>query len=689
MTSLFRKHIKTALANENLQTALDGNAERRLKALDIAYTSLPEELQSMRRRAHNVREEVINNHEAYLERFITTAQGNGFIIHRARTGQDAVQIVLEITRNHSASLIAKSKSMVSEEIHLNPALEKAAIKVVETDLGEFIIQLLGVPPSHIITPAVHLRKEEVAQIFQEKLNIPYTEDISELTASARAVLRQSFLDADIGISGVNFGVVQNGSLCIVTNEGNGRMVTTLPPVHIALMGIERLVPTFDDLALMLYLLARSATGQKMTVYTGIINGPREDGEVDGAEERHLVLVDNGRSKVRNSPLKESLYCIRCGACLNACPVFREIGGHAYVSEKGKISTYPGPIGSVVSPGLFGGADFSHLARASSLCGACKEACPVDIDLPKLLLKVRAGEMNLGGAGSKGDEHRGKPQKVPWGLNLGLRLYTWLAVSPKRFSAVQRLAGTAAGVFFPGSEWMRMPAFTRWGFGRDFPKPASTPFRDRFKQKGALKGRDEAADAAAFRKSEQEAERRKTSEQIAAPLPSTTEQLVQNFALELAALNGTFTLCEENEAAVILLAILKKRYIDKVQMWDDIGFSDGMRAMLKSEGITIQSQPHPDIKAGITGAQAGVADSGTLVLASGPGRPQTSSLLPEIHIALLRKENIYKNLHQVLNLPIFREASYVSLISGPSRTADIEMTLTIGVHGPGELHVICV
>ncbi len=394
MPSQFRKQIRNALANENLQSALDGNAERRISAFESAYKSLPEDLQVMRRRAHAVRTEVIDNHEVYLEQFIDRAQGNGFIIHRAQSAQDAVQIVLDITGSNSASTVAKSKSMVSEEIHLNPALEKAGVNVVETDLGEYIIQLLGEPPSHIITPAVHLRRGQVADIFQDKLNIPYTEDISELTAAAREELRGTFLEADIGISGVNFGVAQSGSLCMVTNEGNGRMVTTLPRVHIALMGIERLVPTFDDLALMLYLLPRSATGQKMTVYTSIINGPRKNGEPDGSEERHLVLVDNGRSRVRNSPLRESLYCIRCGACLNVCPVFREIGGHAYVSDKGRVTTYPGPIGSVVSPGLLGAAQFSHLARASSLCGACKEACPVDIDLPKLLLKVRAGEIDL-------------------------------------------------------------------------------------------------------------------------------------------------------------------------------------------------------------------------------------------------------------------------------------------------------
>ena len=689
MPSQFRKKIRDALADENLQAALDGNAERRASAFDSAYKSLPQDLQYMRRRAHAVRTDVIDNHKVYLEQFIEQAQKNGFIVHRAQSAEDAVQVVLDISASHAASTIAKSKSMVSEEIHLNQALEKAGLKVVETDLGEYIIQLRSEPPSHIITPAVHLRREQVADIFEDRLNIPYTQDISELTAAAREELRGTFLEADIGISGVNFGVVQSGSLCIVTNEGNGRMVTTLPPVHIALMGIERLVPAFDDLALMLYLLPRSATGQKMTVYTSIINGPRKNGELDGAEERHLVLVDNGRSRVRNSPLRESLYCIRCGACLNACPVFREIGGHAYVSDNGRMTTYPGPIGSVVSPGLLGAAQFSHLARASSLCGACKEVCPVDIDLPKLLLKVRAGEIDY-----KEDEpyqvgRLNTPQKVPWGLSLGLRLYTWAAVSPRRFAAVQRLAGFAARLVFPRSEWMRLPGITGWGYGRDFPRPASKPFRDVYRQKGDQPGGNGVGTDAVRDAGKRENAINTSSGQGSPNSPVPTKDLVERFADELEALQGSFSMCKEFEVTEKVSSILKEKNIGKLQVWDESEFPAGLLDGLRSAGIVIQNAPHPDIRAGLTGVDAAVAESGTLLLASGAGRPQTSSLLPEVHIAILRKEDIFENLPQVLALREALDASYVSLISGPSRTADIEMTLTIGVHGPAEVHVICV
>ena len=273
--------------------------------------------------------------DQYLDQFIANAQANGMIVHQAANGEEAVSIVLQIAQRAHSKVVAKSKSMVSEEIHLNHALEAAGFNPVETDLGEYIIQLRGEPPAHIITPAVHLTRTQVGETFAEKLGIPFTEDIPTLTATARQVLRQTFLDAGLGLSGVNFGVAETGTLTLVTNEGNGRMCTTLPPLHVALMGIERLVPTLDDLALMLYLLPRSATGQKLSVYTSLIHSPRRPDELDGPEERHLVLVDNGRRAMRQSPLMEALYCIRCGACLNACPIFREIGGHAYQAVDGQ------------------------------------------------------------------------------------------------------------------------------------------------------------------------------------------------------------------------------------------------------------------------------------------------------------------------------------------------------------------
>ncbi len=502
MSSPFRSQIRSALADPSLQEALDINFERSLDATANVSSILFSDLAELRRRAHAIKAETITNLEHYLEVFIQHARANGMIVHQAQDAAEANEIVREIIRQAGGKVIAKSKTMVSEETRLNQALEADGLQVVETDLGEYIVQLRGEPPAHIIAPAVHLTRRQVGLTFQEKLGLPFTDDIPTLTAAARKELRQTFLRADIGISGVNFGVAETGAICLLTNEGNGRMATTLPDVHIALMGIERLVPSLADLAVMLDLLPYSATGQRLTVYTSLIRGPRRAGEIDGPRQRHLVLLDNGRRALRDSDLAEMLYCIRCGACLNVCPVFREIGGHAYVGASGKHTPYPGPMGSVVSPGLFGAAEFGNLARASSLCGACQEACPVDIPLPKLLLRVRAagadeaanvalmpkvGESKPNHNRFEGREpsHQAQPQPyhkhVPWALELGLRLFTWGAVSAGRFAGLQKAAGALSRLVSPRSEWLHLPAFTGWGASRDFPRPASRPFRDRFEE----------------------------------------------------------------------------------------------------------------------------------------------------------------------------------------------------------------
>ncbi len=670
MSTAFHAHIQTALSDANLQAALDANAERRITSRLQAMASLPQPLPEMRRRAHALRAEVITHLDVYLAQFTAQAQANGVHVHRAADAAEAIRLTLEVARQNDARLIAKSKTMVSEEIHLNQSLEKAGLRVVETDLGEYIIQLREEPPAHIITPAVHLRRAQVGQTFHEKLGIPLTEDIPTLTQAARRVLRQTFLEADLGISGVNFGVAESGTLCIVTNEGNGRMVTTLPRVHIALMGIERLVPTLEDLALLLYLLPRSATGQKLSVYTSLLHGPRRGDEADGAQQRHLILLDNGRSAMRASPLAEALYCIRCGACLNACPVFRELGGHAYVGIHGENSVYPGPIGSVVAAGLFGQEGFGHLVRASSLCGACKEACPVDIDLPGLLLRVRAGEAPA---------HAGKAAapNAPGALTLGLRLFTWAAVSPWRFALAQRAAGLFSRLLAPLEPWLRLPAFTGWGYSKDFPRPAARSFQQRFaERKPAAPLSTEAGAAADEQKPVQPEE------------PAADQALVERFASELTALGGHFTRCTEEELPGHLLETLRSLEAESLLAWEEESLPPGLLAALRSAGLRVSHQPDANAQAGLSGADAAIAESGSLLLASAAGRPLTASLLPWAHLAILREADILPALPQALAHPALRGSASAALISGPSRTADIEMTLTIGVHGPGYLHVFC-
>ncbi|MFH2104603.1 MAG: LUD domain-containing protein [Chloroflexota bacterium] len=678
MTTRFHRRIRQAIADEALQTALDANAERRRQGSLVAFSQLPD-YQTRRQRAHAVRADVITNLDAYLDQFLARVRENDIVVHRAADAGEAVRVVLDIVANlHRTQieagekvLVAKSKSMVTEEIQLNQALEAAGQRVVETDLGEYIVQLRGERPSHIITPAVHLRRHEVGQLFHEKLGIPYSEDIPTLTATAREVLREVFLDADVGLSGVNFGVVTTGTLCLVTNEGNGRMVTTLPPVHIALMGIERLVPTLDDLALMLSLLPRSATGQKLSVYTSLIHSPRRPGDPDGPQERHLILLDNGRSAMRHSPLREALFCIRCGACLNACPVFRELGGHAYLGRDGAIAPYPGPIGSVVSPGLAGCENFGHLAQASTLCGACKQACPVELDLPGLLLRLRAGlTPEQGTIGII--EGRGIPDTI----KLGLKAFRLAAGRPGLFACGQRVLGLLAGRPASGAgEWLRLPRFTGWGASKDFPRPARRPFRQRWARLTRETG---------VRPSDSSVARESPPLEHA---PAEQVPPVERFCREVAALGGNTVCCGEEGLPDRLAALLNDKGIDRVQAWDEIARRYGGR--LQEAGISLVRDADPGIKAGITGAIAAIAETGTLVIPAGKGRPLTASLLPEIHIAVLRKSDILADLETALRLPDVAGSASVVLVSGPSRTADIEMTLTIGVHGPGELHVFVI
>lgn len=663
----FRERIRRSIADEALQAALDGNAARRVEGRLNALASLPD-WRERRSRAHGVRAEVVDHLDAYLETFEARLTSNGIRVHHATDAEAAIQTVLEISGEAvEGKLFAKSKSMVSEEIELNHALEEGGARVVETDLGEYIVQLRGEKPAHIITPAVHLRRHEVGRLFEERLGLPYTEDISVLTATARKLLREVFFDADVGISGVNFGVADTGTLCVITNEGNGRMVTTVPPMHIALMGMERMVPTLDDLALMLSLLPRSATAQKLTVYTQLLHSPRRADEIDGARERHLIILDNGRSRIRQSRLKESLYCIRCGACLNACPVFREIGGHAYISADGRIAPYPGPIGSIVSPGLLGTAEFGHLAQASSLCGACKDACPVDIDLPRLLTGVRAGPEEPAAK----REGTGLSRLSTWGL----RAYGRIAASSRLFEAAQSLIGIGAGVIAPFSKWMPLPAFTGWGYSKDFPRPAVRPFRARFRS-AAESGTSAAPEASSDR-----------AHTIAAMPEVPPTDLAERFIRELEALGGEARRVDRGALSNSIVALLRERNLDTVLGWDEIEGVD--QAALAAAGIKVVRTMDPSLRAGITGTLAGIAQTGSLLLTSGKGRPLSASLLPETHIAILHQTRIVWSLAEAFHIPGITEASAAVVVTGPSRTADIEMTLTIGVHGPKELIVYLV
>ncbi|MDA0190544.1 MAG: LutB/LldF family L-lactate oxidation iron-sulfur protein [Proteobacteria bacterium] len=341
-------------------------------------------LQRQRETAEAIRRYSLARLPELLEQLERRLTANGVHVHWAENGDEANAIIIDIARRHSAKLMVKGKSMVSEETELNHAMEAAGIDALESDMGEYIVQLDGEKPSHIIMPAIHKTKQQIARLFAEKVpGVSYTESVDALIGIGRAVLREKFMQADIGLSGVNFAVAETGTLCLVENEGNGRMCTTVPRVHVAITGIEKVVEKLEHVPPLYGLLTRSATGQAITTYFNMISGPRKPDEQDGPEEVHLVLLDNNRSQAyADEQMRATLQCIRCGACMNHCPVYTRIGGHAYGT------TYPGPIGEIISPHMMGLAATHALPTASSLCGACAEVCPVKIPIPDLLIRLR-------------------------------------------------------------------------------------------------------------------------------------------------------------------------------------------------------------------------------------------------------------------------------------------------------------
>jgi len=379
----FDENAKAALADSQLRGALR-NATSLFGQRRLAATKTVTDWEGLRTQARTIKDDVLLHLDQYLEKFVANAESRGAQFHWARDAAEANSIICDLAKQRGARTIVKSKSMTTEETHLNVALEAANIQVVETDLGEYIIQLAEETPSHIIVPAIHKTKRQIAELFTEELGMAPTDDVDKLTRTAREQLRNRFAAADIGISGVNFGIAETGTIVILENEGNIRLTTSLPRVHIAVMGIEKILPRFADLDIFLKLLPRSGTGQRLTTYQSFITGTKTDKNAEGPEELHVVMLDNGRSRMLAHPVtRQSLACIRCGACLNACPVYQQIGGHAYGS------VYPGPIGAVITPQLMGLEKTQQLPYASSLCGACREVCPVKIDIPRLLLHLRS------------------------------------------------------------------------------------------------------------------------------------------------------------------------------------------------------------------------------------------------------------------------------------------------------------
>src|ERR687890_959116 len=391
----FNERGRRAIQDRGLHDAVEHFTKKSVVSRNAVLNALPE-APELRERAYRIKQETMAHLDRYLEQMAGAVEARGGNVFFATDGEDVVRYIGDLARSKGAKVITKSKSMATEEIELNKRLEEdyadLDLEIVETDLGEWIAQLAGDTPSHIVGPILHMNRERITEVLSETAGEDLPPDVEALGSFARRRLREKFLTADIGITGANFGVAETGTVVTVTNEGNARLVTSVPPVHVIVMGIEKLIPRLTDLSVFVQLLARSGTGQKITVYTNFITGPRAEGELDGAEEVHLILMDNGRSKLLGTEFEEALYCIRCGACLNVRPVYRQTGGHAYGS------TYSGPIGAVITPLLKGDEEAKDLPYASSLCGACTETCPVGIPLHDLLLKLRNRQVEEGLAG---------------------------------------------------------------------------------------------------------------------------------------------------------------------------------------------------------------------------------------------------------------------------------------------------
>jgi L-lactate dehydrogenase complex protein LldF len=492
-TDRFAENSRRALANPQLQKALTIATTKFTTARGMAVADVGEEWEDLRDRARQIKEHAIANLDRYLEEFSNNVEKLGGHVLWARDAAEANEFIRDLAVSNGVKLAVKSKSMMTEEIELNRALGAAGVEAVETDLGEYIVQLAGERPSHIIAPAIHKTRGEIADLFTEKLGVERTEEIEKMTALARSVLRQRFAKAGMGITGANFAVAETGTIVLVENEGNIRLTNSLPRIHVALMGIEKVIPRLMDLSIFLRLLPRSASGQKMSSYVSFLTGVKQRPDQEGPEQLYVVILDNGRTEaLANTHLRESLYCIRCGACLNACPVYQKIGGHAY----GWI--YPGPIGAVLTPQLVGRERAADLPFASSLCGACRAVCPIKINIPDMLLELRY-EIKEKGAGRGGPEpevsevdgtgggrhdghqeqararSRGLTSRIErLGEKLMFKLWAMAMATPARYGLATSFGRLVSQMF--GSEGRGLPV-SRWTSSRDLPPIAERSFRE--------------------------------------------------------------------------------------------------------------------------------------------------------------------------------------------------------------------
>ncbi len=695
----FRAQATLALHHPTLQAALaraaDGFIGKRAKAI----AAVPE-FEAWRARAARRKDELIAEMDTLLERFAGEVHRQGGEVHFAATAEEARAIVLRLCQQARARVITKGKSMVAEEIGLNAALEEAGFTLVETDLGEYIVQLAKEPPSHIIAPAVHKTKEEIIRLFTHAHGRAPGESVGEIVTEARRVLREKFFAAEVGITGANFLVAETGQTVIVTNEGNGDLTQTLARTHIVVSSIEKVVETLEDVSLFLRLLARSATGQDSETYTTYSCGPRRAGDRDGPEAFHVVIVDNGRRRMRDGPFREMLRCIRCGACMNHCPVYGAIGGHAY----GWV--YPGPMGSVLTP-QFVGLDVAYdLPNACTLNGRCAEVCPVKIPLPQLLRRLRH------------EQHRAGIRPVLEGRML--QLWRALALRPRWYHLAERLGvRLLAALSGKKQRLRRLPGAWGWTDVRDLPAPAGRTFLELWQAKAGQKGAEAVSSLA------QESQSRKTPPSSLANTPAqTTKQthtpiaipssLAERANSDATTLNPRDALiacwCERWQArggtverlatrAEIPAAVA--RWCAEVGAHTPTHASATLLALPWPEGWALTCDAaNIDTITAVSEAYAGIAEVGSLMFLSAPEHPTTHRFVPDDQVVVLPAERIVAafedgwallrhELGKGLNDWRDRLPRTVNFVAGPSRTGDVEQTIQLGAHGPRRVHVIVV
>jgi len=460
----FKSRVKSELQNEFMRGAVS-KAQETIQGRKNAVTDEMGNWEEWRSHGEEIRQHVLENLDYYLYELSENVAKRGGHVFFAKTAEEASTYIEEIAKKKNAKKVVKAKSMVTEEISLNQKLEGAGCTVIETDLGEYILQVDDHdPPSHIVVPALHKNKEQIRDVFAKKLNYTNTEKPEELAWHARQVLREEYLTADMGITGCNFAVAETGSITLVTNEGNADLVAALPKIQVVVMGMERIVPTFDEMEVLVGMLTRSAVGQKLTSYVTTLTGPKETGDVDGPEEFHLVIVDNGRSDILGGEFQSVLQCIRCAACVNVCPVYRQVGGHSYGS------IYSGPIGAVLSPLLGGYDEFKELPYASTLCAACTDACPVKIPLHQLLHKHRQVIVEREG-------------KAPVSEKMIFKAFGLGAASPTLYKLGSKMAPALTKPLSKGDKITKgVGLIKEWTDIRDFPAPTKERFRDWYKNR---------------------------------------------------------------------------------------------------------------------------------------------------------------------------------------------------------------